>query len=94
MPYHNDGMAVMNKRTTFSLDSKTIDRIKHLASHWGVSQAEVVRRAIKRTERGIFEAEENILRKLREYHAEGGIAREEAEDYLKDAYKGRESWRE
>ncbi len=84
----------MNKRTTFSLDSETIARIKRLSTHWKVSQAEVVRRAIERTEKEIVRDEENIVGWLRDYHAKGGIARERAEDYLEEVYKNRESWRE
>lgn len=94
MPYHIYGMATMTKRTTFALDPKTIERIKHLAAHWKVSQAEAVRRAVELTEQDIFHNRENILLRLRDYHREGGIAREKAEDYLDEVYKGRESWRD
>ncbi|MFW5727939.1 MAG: CopG family transcriptional regulator [Spirochaetia bacterium] len=87
-------MATMTKRTTFALDPKTIERIKHLAAHWKVSQAEAVRRAVELTEQDILHNSENTLLRLRDYHREGGIAREKAEDYLDEVYKARESWRD
>ncbi len=34
-------------RTTFALDEDTMQRIRGLAKAWGVSQAEVVRRAVR-----------------------------------------------
>jgi len=84
----------MNRRTTFSLDSKTIDRIKQLAAHWHVSQAEVVRRAVERTEQDTLKADEYVLQSLREYREGGGIAREKADEYLQEIYEDRETWRE
>ena len=84
-------MAIMTKRTTFALDPKTIERIKHLSAHWKVSQAEAVRRAVELTEQDIFHNRENILLRLRDYHREGGFAREKAEDYLNEVHKARDA---
>jgi hypothetical protein len=39
------------KRTSMSLDLGTIDALRKLASLWGVSKAEVMRRAIKTAEK-------------------------------------------
>ncbi|MFT4100674.1 MAG: hypothetical protein QM674_06490 [Burkholderiaceae bacterium] len=41
-------MGRMSIRSTYALDVKTSNRIKHLASIWGVSQAEVIRRSVER----------------------------------------------
>ncbi len=85
-------MAALTKRTTFALDPKTIERIKHLAAHWKVSQSEAVRRAVELTEQNILHKREHFLLRLKDYHREGGIAREKAEDYLDEVYKARDNW--
>jgi predicted DNA-binding protein len=46
----NNGMQIMTHRTTFALDQSTAQRLKRLASRWNVSQAEVVRRSLEKTE--------------------------------------------
>ncbi|WP_319563125.1 ribbon-helix-helix protein, CopG family [Marispirochaeta sp.] len=84
----------MTRRTTFSFDSATIERIKLLAARWNVSQAEAVRRAVE-----IAEAEENtrsleLGKQLQEYHSGGGIARDKAETYLDRVFEDRDSRRE
>jgi len=38
----------MNVRATYALDQETAQRIRRLASRWGVSQAEVIRRSVER----------------------------------------------
>lgn len=40
----------MTHRTTFALDKATAQRLKRLAARWQVSQAEVVRRSLEKTE--------------------------------------------
>jgi hypothetical protein len=87
-------MAKMTRRTTFSLDPETIERIKRLASHWNVSQAEAVRRAVARAEEEIVSDTNDIAHRLDSYHASGGIARETAEHYLGRVAEDREKWRE
>lgn len=42
-------MSRMSVRSTYALDESTALRIKRLASTWGVSQAEVIRRSVQRT---------------------------------------------
>lgn len=41
-------MARMSIRSTYALDVETSNKIKRLASIWGVSQAEVIRRSVQR----------------------------------------------
>jgi hypothetical protein len=38
----------MSARSTYALDPSTVARSKRLAAAWGVSQAEVIRRAVQR----------------------------------------------
>lgn len=40
-------MASMSIRSTYALDEQSIRNIKRLARAWGVSQAEVIRRAVR-----------------------------------------------
>ncbi len=40
-------MANMSIRSTYALDPQTAQNIKRLARSWGVSQAEVIRRAVR-----------------------------------------------
>ena len=92
--YHNDGMAVMTKRTTFSFDNDTIQRIKRLSHFWNVSQAEAVRRAVEIAETETLNQQKNIEQKLVKYHTEGGLASEKAEAYLYEVKKDRDNWRD
>jgi hypothetical protein len=41
-------MAQMSIRSTYALDVKTATEIKRLSAAWGVSQAEVIRRSVRR----------------------------------------------
>ena len=83
----------MTYRTTFALDNRTIDRLKHLAGTWHISQAEVVRRAIALAdEKATTETDTTAL--LRAIHKSGKLlAREQAEEYLADIHENRLSWR-
>lgn len=42
-------MAKMTIRATYALDKQTDDCIRQLAADWNVSQAEVIRRSVRRT---------------------------------------------
>lgn len=87
-------MAVMSHRTTFALDHLTVGRLRKLAVRWGVSQAEVVRRAVELAERTLPAAVPAPEERLRELHrAGGGLAREEALEFLADVRRGRHEWR-
>ncbi len=88
------GMATMTYRTTFALDNKTIERLKHLAAAWHTSQAEAVRRAIALAdEKTTAETDKTAL--LREIHTSGKLlAREQAEAYLTETKANRKAaWR-
>lgn len=41
------GMAAMNTRATYAFDQETVDTIRALATRWGVSQSEAVRKAVR-----------------------------------------------
>lgn len=64
-----DGMPTMSHRTTFALDEITAQRLKRLAAHWSVSQAEVVRRSVEQAEKHLTGSPSDIDRRL-------GIARQ------------------
>jgi hypothetical protein len=87
-------MAQMTRRTTFAFDTVTINRIKRLAEHWHVSQAEAVRRAVEITEKKEISHYEQVKQHLADYHAKGGLAKEEADSYLAEVSKDRNSWRD
>lgn len=40
-------MGTMSARSTYAFDTETVQLIKQLATTWGVSQAEVIRRSIR-----------------------------------------------
>lgn len=84
-----DGMATMIHRTTFALDESTASRLKRLAARWQVSQAEVVRRCLEKTENAevsLPDIEQRIAtaRKLRK-SLRGRISAEEWMAMIKDA---------
>ncbi len=61
---YNDGMPTMTHRTTFALDEVTARRLKRLAAHWDVSQAEVVRRSVEQAEKHLSTTPSDIERRL------------------------------
>lgn len=90
---HNYGMQSSKHRTSFALDEDTIRGIQHLASQWQVSQAEVVRRAIRMTaERERSEAN-RIHRRLTEYQDAGRMTAEVADEYLSEVAADRSDWK-
>ncbi len=89
---HIYGMATMNKRATFALDQETILRLKKLATIWHVSQAEVVRRAIKKTEIEFNTKTEEKLDQLLQYHKRKEIETGTADTYLEEVAENRSSW--
>lgn len=79
----------MTHRTTFALDEATARRLKRLAAHWNVSQAEVVRRSVEKAEQSESQpltAEERIAaaRQLRE-NLKGRISAEAWVAMVQDA---------
>ncbi|MCK5675360.1 MAG: hypothetical protein KAH95_18400 [Spirochaetales bacterium] len=89
---HAYGMVKMNRRTTFALDEETILRLKKLAAIWHVSQAEVVRKAIKRAEREFNTGNRDKLDLLRQFHERDEIKIEVADTYLDEVAENRSSW--
>ena len=82
-------MGSTKRRTSFALDLDTIDRLRLLARHWHVSQAEVVRRAVKlAAEKGERE-EVSVRERLREYRTSGKVNPESAATYLAQIRDGR-----
>ncbi len=89
---HTYGMAKMIRRTTFALDELTVLRLKKLAAVWHVSQAEVVRKVIKKAESELAaEAEEKIGR-LRQYHKRSNMKIEAVNTYLDEVEENRSDW--
>jgi predicted transcriptional regulator len=90
----HDGMPTMTHRTTFALDEATAGRLKHLASLWQVSQAEVVRRAVARAEAESAQATPDPIRMLQDLHANGeGLNPQQAKAYLREVREDRKRWR-
>jgi predicted transcriptional regulator len=85
-------MAKMNRRTTFALDEETMIRLRKLAAVWHVSQAEVVRKAIKTAESDFNTATEEKLERLRQYHKREEVKIEIADAYLDEVAENRSSW--
>ena len=90
----NSGMPTMTHRTTFALDATTSQRLKRLAKLWNVSQAEVVRRSVERSERTAQATTRDPVALLRDLHAKGGgIAKAEADRWIAETYEDRKNWR-
>ncbi|MCK5153548.1 MAG: hypothetical protein KAQ93_04250 [Spirochaetales bacterium] len=85
-------MAKMNRRTTFALDEETILRLRKLAAIWHVSQAEVVRKAIKKAESEFNTGNKDKLDLLRQYHEREEMKIEVADTYLDEVAENRSSW--
>lgn len=89
---YNYGMNKMNTRATFALDDATIQRLKKLALLWHVSQAEVVRKAIKMAEYTTEQQKQEKLQYLYRYHKKNGLSAEIADAYLQAVKKDRSEW--
>ena len=86
-------MATMTHRTTFSLDSDTMRRLKQLALRWQVSQAEVVRRAVSQAESLPDAQPPDALARLKSYHAAATLEASDANAYLVQTRADRKRWR-
>lgn len=89
---HTYGMAIMEHRTSFALDEITMLRLRKLAGLWQVSQAEVVRRAIEKAEVEAKAETDAALKRLRSYHARGGLDTGKASAYLDEVAENRAEW--
>ena len=67
-------MVSAKHRTSFALDQETIRLIQHLAAQWHVSQAEVVRRAVRITAEGERSSAFELQERLSDYQDAGWIA--------------------
>jgi hypothetical protein len=84
----------MIHRTTFALDAITTQRLKRLAKLWNVSQAEVVRRSVERSEQTAQAMTRDPVELLRHLHAKGaGLAKAEADRWIAETYEDRKNWR-
>jgi hypothetical protein len=90
----SDGMPTMTHRTTFALDDATALRLKRLAARWNVSQAEVVRRAVARSEQAEEEPPKpDRISLLKAYHAKGGMDQTRADQWIREIEEDRKHWR-
>ena len=85
-------MSYAKQRTSFALDADTINRLHALSVRWRVSQAEVVRRAVRIAAEGDRDDAESLTRRLEDYWHGGGICAEDAERYLAQAAADRAEW--
>jgi hypothetical protein len=84
-------MAKMTHRTTYSLDEKTVLRVRELAAVWKVSQAEVIRRAVAGVEK---KARVDVRSLLEQLHRDGnGLSEGAGNAYLAEVYEDRQRWR-
>ena len=83
----------MNHRRTFALDEETALRLKRLAARWNVSQAEVVRRAVARSEQAEAPPKSDRIALLRAYHANGGMNLSRANQWIREIDEERKNWR-
>jgi len=87
-------MATIVHRTMFALDEATSIRLKRLAAHWHISQAEVVRRSLVEAEKRAETQQPAPAAMLRELFASGrGLDSEKAKAYTAEVYKDRKHWR-
>jgi hypothetical protein len=84
----------MKRRTSFALDKATLDLLKRLAWRWGVSQAEVVRRAIKSAAEREDASGNSIQEKLNAYRRSNRLDSGVAETFLKQVAEDRKHWRD
>lgn len=88
-----DGMKTTTYRTTFALDEDTAQRLALLASEWGVSRAEAVRRSVALAARRARGSADAVAALQRLHECGGGLVREVAERYLAEVRKARREWR-
>jgi len=85
-------MQTTKHRTSFALDEATVERLRRLARRWDVSQAEVVRRAMKLAEVQEEKNSESVRERLRGYQEGGYLTADIAEQYLKQVAEDRKRW--
>ena len=85
-------MNATKHRTSFALDDATAERLRQLALRWNVSQAEVVRRAVKLAANKATADGDSVHEQLRLYRTRRGIDRDEADAYLGLVAADRARW--
>jgi len=85
-------MSLSKQRTSFALDSETIQLLQRLSGQWNVSQAEVVRRAVRIAAQEERADTGRLRHRLTKYQNEGRINLEEAERYLGEVAAERAGW--
>ena len=85
-------MSISKHRTSFALDEATVERLKRLAGRWGVSQAEVVRRAVRIAAERSDEKAASVHERLQSYQASRRIDPERADVFLKQVNNDRARW--
>ena len=85
-------MESTKRRTSFALDSTTSDRLRRLARRWNVSQAEVVRRAVKLAADWADTEGNSVQEQLKSYRTKNRIKREAADEYLEQVAEDRSRW--
>jgi hypothetical protein len=89
---HNYRMERNKHRTSFALDDATVGRIRRLARRQNVSQAEVVRQAVKHLAERSDRDATSVQERLRQYRASQRISAEEADAYLEEVAEDRSRW--
>ena len=85
-------MAATKHRTSFALDEETAARLRSLSERWRVSQAEVVRRAVKLAVERAQAEERDLRERLAAYHADGRLTPAAADAWLDEVAEGRAEW--
>ena len=85
-------MEATKHRTSFALDNATSDRLRRLARRWGVSQAEVVRRAVKLAADQVEAGGNTVRERLRAYRKSNRVELNAADAYLKQVAEDRSRW--
>lgn len=92
MSYH---MTYSLKRTSMALDGWTLSALKELAKKWGVSKAEVMRRAVKQAKE-TANREQNLpkpIEALDWLQNGGGLTVKEAESFREEVHAERQAKR-
>ena len=80
---------------TFALDQQTMEKLRKLSSHWKVSLAEAVRRAVAQAESQEKSQRPNPVEMLQQLHDSGqSLDPKKAKTYLAQVYEDRKHWRE
>lgn len=85
-------MGKTKHRTSFALDEATAERIQRLARRWGVSQAEVVRRAVRLAADQSETEGSDVRERVARYRSSGRISQEQADEFLRQVAEDRASW--